>query len=435
MLGNRFDQAGQRTKVGSMQSIRPFSRCHAGRFRLSFLFSLGLSAAFLLGAPCSVEARVELGIDVLQREGFAPLRGKRVGLITNQTGVDSQGRRTREILHKAPNVRLVALYTPEHGLDGTEKAGQYVASRRDPLTGVMAHSLYGPTRKPSAEMLKGVDVLVFDMQDIGCRSYTYISTMGKCMEAAGERGIQFMVLDRPNPLGGHRIEGPGISKEWFSFVGQFPIPYVHGLTVGELAQMSNAKGWSGPRCDLRVIPMRGWNRSMMWRDTGLRWVRTSPNIPYADSPAYYVATGILGSLSGVDIGIGTKLPFQVAGAGWLNSEQLAKTMSNAGISGVKFEAARTPGGSPGVRIHIDPARASNLTEINLHLIAEFNKRTSRSLFTRTSKSGLNLFHKVCGGTEIQNQLSKGVSPKALVRSWEPIVARFQRERQPFLIYR
>ncbi|NBV34379.1 MAG: DUF1343 domain-containing protein [Proteobacteria bacterium] len=262
-------------------------------------------------------AAVELGIDNLESRQFEQLKGKRVGLITNQTGVNAAGRRTREILAKAPGVKLVSLFTPEHGLDGKELAGKYVANRKDSLTGLVAHSLYGPTRKPTPEMLRGLDVLVYDMQDIGVRSYTYISTMAKCMEAAGESGLEFMVLDRPNPLGGLRIEGPPVEPQWISFVGQLPVPYVHGMTCGELARMLNDRQWMASRCRLTVVKMRGWERQMIWQDTGLRWVQTSPNIPRADSPAYYVATGIVGSLAGLETGVGGATPFEIcAGKGW-----------------------------------------------------------------------------------------------------------------------
>ena len=209
-------------------------------------------------------AAVQLGIDVLQQEDFAPLQGHRVGLVTNQTGVNSQGVKTRVILAHAHGVKLVALFTPEHGLDGTEGAGRYVSSRRDPVTGLMAYSLYGPTRKPTPQMLDGIDTLVYDMQDIGCRSYTYISTLAKCMEAAGEKGITVVVLDRPNPLGGVRVEGPGMEDRWKSFIGQLPVPYVHGMTAGELARMADGLGWVQPRCHLTVIPMkRSWSRQML----------------------------------------------------------------------------------------------------------------------------------------------------------------------------
>ena len=247
---------------------------------------------------------MQLGIDVLQQQGFSILKGKRVGLITNQTGVNSAGVKTRVILAHAPGVKLVALFTPEHGLDGTETAGRYVSTRRDPITGLTAFSLYGPTRKPTPQMLAGIDVLVYDMQDIGCRSYTYISTLAKCMEAAGEKGIEVVVLDRPNPLGGMRVEGPAIESRWISFIGQLPVPYVHGMTAGELAKMSNALGWTRPPCRLTVIPMRGWSRQMVWEDTGLRWVKPSPNIPYDTSPLYYVATGMIGELAGMETGRG-----------------------------------------------------------------------------------------------------------------------------------
>jgi uncharacterized protein YbbC (DUF1343 family) len=386
--------------------------------------SMSLSAA---------RAQVALGIDVLAADNFRLLQGQRVGLITNQTGVNRRGIRTREILHKAPNVRLVALYTPEHGLDGVEKAGKYVASRRDALTGVMAYSLYGPTRKPTPAMLEGVDTLVYDMQDIGCRSYTYISTMIKCMDAAGENGLRFVVLDRPNPLGGERIEGPGIESRWISFVGQIPTPYVHGMTAGEIARMANARGWAGAKCKLDVVPMRGWNRGMLWRDTGLRWVRTSPNIPHADSPAYYVATGILGSLAGVDIGIGTSEPFERAAAPWMDAVTLTRHMQRVAGRGIRYAPFSGSGGQ-GVRIRIDPRAAANLTEINVHLIAELNRRTNRSLFARTSKSGMDIFTKVCGGPALRRDLEAGVTPSRIVASWAGVASRFRRERAPFLLY-
>src|ERR1041385_3853910 len=277
-----------------------------------------LTLSSLLFLICTtVQGAVQLGIDVLEQEGYKLLEGKRVGLITNQTGVDSRGVRTRVLLRR--NCNLVALFTPEHGLDGTEKAGRYVPTRRDRVTGRIAYSLYGPTRKPSAQMLDGIDVLVFDMQDIGCRGYTYISTMGRCMEAAGQANIPFVVLDRPNPLGGNRIEGPSVEARWISFVGQFPIPYVHGMTVGELARMVNAKNWMEAKCNLTVVPMRGWTRDETWANTGLHWIPTSPNVPRGDSPLYYVVTGIVGELTGPECGVGTSRPFESISAKFLNA--------------------------------------------------------------------------------------------------------------------
>ena len=190
----------------------------------------------------STHNKVSLGIDELERMAFSPLKGKRVGLITNQTGVNSKGNKTRSVLFNAKNVNLVSLYTPEHGLDGNELAGKWVSSRIDPLTGLKAFSLYGKTRKPDANMLKGIDTLVFDIQDVGVRCYTYISTMGLCMEAAAENDVEFIVLDRPNPVDGINIEGPPITKDWYSFVGMFPVAFRHGLTVGEIAKMASAEG-------------------------------------------------------------------------------------------------------------------------------------------------------------------------------------------------
>ena len=270
--------------------------------------------ALIVAFTANAHAAVRLGIDVLEARGFAPLAGKRVGLVTNQTGVNSAGIKTRVVLKK--NVKLVMLFSPEHGIDGTVLAGKYVATRRDAVTGLEVCSLYGPTRKPTAEMLKSVDVLVYDMQDIGVRSYTYISTMAKCMEACGESGVEFVVLDRPNPLGGVRVEGPGIEERWKSFVGQLPVPYLHGMTAGELAKMANAKGWCGARCKLTVVPMEGWSREQTWSDTGLRWVQTSPNIPRAQSVAYYAATSIFGSRTywSSPVGGGTRTFFSDPGA-------------------------------------------------------------------------------------------------------------------------
>lgn len=373
------------------------------------------------------------GIDALRDDGFAALKGKRVGLITNQTGVDHRGTKTRVILHEADGVNLVALFTPEHGLDGTEKAGGYVASRRDPLTGLMAHSLYGPTRKPSAKMLAGLDALVYDMQDIGCRSYTYISTMVKCMEAAGEQGLEFVVLDRPNPLGGERIEGPPMESRWLSFVGPLPVPYVHGMTAGELARMANAKGWTGARCKLTVIPARGWQRSMTWGDTGLPWVKPSPNIPHERSPLYYVATGLIGELAGIETGVGGPTPFEVAGATGVDAKTFTAKMRALGLPGVGFSEFRD-GGFGGSRLKIDPHSPADLTGLGIQILAEINRQRRADLFSISPKSKLDLFYKCYGSTDGRALLEKGVAPEKIIAGWGSSVARFRAERQPFLLY-
>ena len=366
-----------------------------------------------------------LGIDVLAGQDFSLLRGKRVGLVTNQTGVNSRGEKTRMVLKR--NVNLVALYTPEHGLDGRETAGKYVATRKDPLTGLPAYSLYGVSRKPTPAMLAGIDVLVFDMQDIGCRSYTYISTMAKCMEACGELGIPFVVLDRPNPMGGIQVEGPGVEKRWTSFVSQYPIPYRHGLTVGELAYMSNNRGYTQPRCKLQVVKMQGYRRSMTWPDTGLTWVQSSPNIPHATSPFYYTATGIAGSASGFDLGIGGPYPFELVSAPFLPQGPFLEYLRGLNMPGVTF----SPYGS-GVKINIHPHSTANLTALNLYILGYAQRHSKRSLFNK--KDPQSILYKVYGSDSIKPYVESGRSIDALVASWEPNVRRFQAERAPYLLY-
>ncbi|MEO7723658.1 MAG: DUF1343 domain-containing protein [Chthoniobacterales bacterium] len=379
----------------------------------------------------SAQAAVELGIDVLKSQDYSLLKGKRVGLITNQTGADSDGTKTRLLLKQHCN--LVALYTPEHGLDGTEKAGRYVKSRRDRATGVMAYSLYGPTRKPTPAMLRGVDVLVFDLQDIGCRSYTYISTMGRCMEAAGENKIPFVVLDRPNPVGGLRVEGPSVEPRWRSFVSEFPIPYVHGLTVGELARMVNGRHWTSVPCDLTVVQMHGWRRGMTWDDTGLRWIPSSPNIPRGTSPLYYIATGLVGELSGPEIGIPGPRPFQSIGARRVDPASFTRYLRGIDAPGVEFRPWRE-GSIGGSSLTISPDAPANLTGLGIYMLSELNRQTRPDLFRRTEGSKLDIFYKVCGGTFIRDQVREGIPPRTVVASWRPNEDEFRRTRAKYLLY-
>jgi uncharacterized protein YbbC (DUF1343 family) len=374
------------------------------------------------GGGSSYKGPTLLGIDVLEQDGFAALAGKRVGLITNQTSVNRKGTKTRVVLHRAPQVNLVALFTPEHGLDGTEKAAVHIATRRDSTTGLIAHSLYGPTRKPTAQMLSGVDILLFDLQDIGSRSYTYISTMILAMEACGQYGKEFMVLDRPNPLGGTRVQGPPLEQRWVSFVGQIPVPYVHGMTAGELAKMANSRGWVDTPCRLSVVPMKGWSRNMAWSDTRLPWVPTSPNIPNADSPFYYAATGIFGSLTGGDIGIGTSGPFEYAGGPGIDANEFTAAMNKFNTPGVSFSPYRSSRnrGQAGAKIKIDKNTGADLVALNLIIIDEINKRIGRpDLFDKTSSSSKNIFYKVYGSTSIETQLKRGVSPGSIIAGWTP----------------
>ena len=309
---------------------------------------------------------METGLETLVRNNFDILKGKRVGLVTNPTGVDRYLRSGVDILNDAPEVNLVALYGPEHGVRGEFTAGEHVDFETDPSSGLPVYSLYGKTRKPTPEMLKDIDILVYDIQDIGSRSYTFISTLGLLMEAAAENGIPVVVLDRPNPLGGIRMEGAVTRPGFFSFVSKFAIPYVHGMTVGELAMLLNGEGMlsGGIRCDLHVVRMSGWKRSMHFDDTGLPWVPSSPQIPHGDTPVYYPATGIAGELYAVNIGVGYTIPFQTFAADWINADSLASNLNGLELPGVIFRPIHykpyfsTLEGTMvhGVQIHItDPA--------------------------------------------------------------------------------
>ncbi len=385
-------------------------------------------ASVLVGTNAS--GAVDLGIDVLESNGYALLKDKRVGLITNQTGMGSRGARTRVLLRK--NCNLVTLFAPEHGLDGTQKAGRYVRSRRDSVTGLMVHSLYGPTRKPTPTMLHGIDTLVFDLQDIGCRSYTYISTMTKCMEAAAENHIEFVVLDRPNPLGGLRVEGPLVEPQWISFVGQIPVPYVHGMTCGELARMINGKGWV-PHCDLNIVPMRGWSRNFTWNDTGLRWIPSSPNIPRWNSPLYYVATGLIGELHGPETGVGGARPFEILAARGIDASAFTDYMNSQHLAGVSFSEYRS-GAVGGSYLYIDPAASGNLTAINIYGLAEMNRQLHTNLIARSTREKREMFFKCCGSSSIASQFSRGTGPGEIVARWGEDVARFKGERSQYLLY-
>ena len=269
---------------------------------LSLLCLLVISTA---SNPTSARPKIKTGIEVLKSQQFKILQGKRVGLITNPTGVDNDMRSTIDLLYNAPGVKLVALYGPEHGVRGNIYAGASVQDNIDPTTGLPVYSLYGKTRKATAEMLKDIDVLVYDIQDIGSRSFTYISSMGLAMETAAENGKEFIVLDRPNPLGGEKVEGCLTEDDCVSFVSQFRIPYLYGLTCGELACMLNGEKLlkNGVQCPLTIIKMKGWKRKMTYSDTGLQWISSSPHIPQPISAICYPVSGILGEFSYMNIGV------------------------------------------------------------------------------------------------------------------------------------
>src|SRR5882762_1474166 len=300
---------------------------------LAALVVVSSAPSFARGKRSGRPGRVQTGLDVLEAQKFAPLRGKHVGLITNHTGVDSQGRSAAELLSHAPSVQLVALFSPEHGLAG--RSDEKIASTKDPATGLPVYSLYGETRRPTDEMLQGIDALVFDVQDAGVRFYTYTATMGYCMEEAAKRNIAFFVLDRPNPLGGEIIEGPMLDADKTNFVAYFPLPVRYGLTIGELAQFFNAENHIG--ADLHVIAMKNWHRNYFFESTGIRWIPPSPNLRTTKGSILYPGIEILQN-AGVSVGRGTQTPFEEFGAPWLNGDDVAAALNERHLAGLHFAA-------------------------------------------------------------------------------------------------
>ena len=402
--------------------------------------------ALALAFTLSASAEVRLGNEVLAERKFSALQGKRIGLITNPSGVNRNLETTVEILRQAPGVQLVALFGPEHGIYGDVPAGDKVASRNDEHTGLPVHSLYGKTHKPTPEMLKGLDAVVYDLQDIGCRSYTFITTMGIAMEACAENNVEFIVLDRPDPLGGERIEGPMLSDEKFrSTVSKYNVPYVYGLTAGELALMINGEGWIKKKCKLTVIPLKGWKRSMTWRDTGLPWVPTSPHIPHGDSPMFYASTGLIGELgTAASIGVGYTLPFQCAAVPEIDQHKLAKTLNEYQIPGVRFKPmSYTPFYSfykgtniMGVQIYFTEPRRAPLVALNFYLLEAFKKSADRDLFAEAVKQNksFSMFDKVNGTDGTRKALQTGTSAHDIVESWKSGEDAFRKMRKKYLLY-
>ena len=360
------------------------------------------------------------GIEVLRDGGFEVLKGKKVGLVTNPSGVDALLNSTVDILFNAPGVELVALYGPEHGVRGDVYAGGKIKDSIDPVTGLTVYSLYGDTRKPTPEMLRGIDVMVYDIQDVGVRSYTFISTLGLVMEACAPLGIEVVVLDRPNPLGGNKIEGCYVEQPFNSFVSQYKIPYVYGLTVGELAVLINEEGLNRGqkgdqepvKCKLTVVPMEGWTRDMLYENTGLPWVLPSPNIPFKESPMYYASSGICGELYGfMNIGIGYTLPFEVFGATWLDPSALKAKLESYGMEGVSFRTiwykpfsgtlkGQLVGGIQYFFTDYEKARITEVQFFVMQAVAEMypDKKAFEVI------SGYGLFDKVCGTDYVRKVL-------------------------------
>lgn len=394
--------------------------------------------------PLVINAQVvKTGIEVLKESNFKQLAGKRVGLITNPTGVDNSLKSTADILFEAKEVNLVALFGPEHGIRGNAHAGDKVQDQKDEATGLPLFSLYGSTRKATPEMLKGIDVLVYDIQDIGSRSFTYISSMGLAMEAAAENGIEFMVLDRPNPLGGERVEGLNTQDGFISFVSQFKIPYIYGLTSGELAQFLNEEGMLKSKCKLSVIKMKGWKRDMIYTETGLEWIPSSPHVPHPFSPFYYALSGILGELYYVSIGVGYTTPFQIFAAEWIDPQKFAQKMNSYGLKGVYFRpiyikpyySTSANKNIAGVQVHIKDYKRVVLTDIQfLAMEALHELYPEKSIFENASTDRFRMFDQVCGSDSIRIEFSKRYKFEDVKNLWYKDVESFKKSSKPYLLY-
>jgi uncharacterized protein YbbC (DUF1343 family) len=375
--------------------------------------------------------RVQTGLDVLEAEKFAPLRGKHVGLITNHTGLDAQGRTTVDLLFHAPGVKLVALFSPEHGLAG--RHDEEVASSRDVATGLPIFSLYGDTVRPTEDMLKGIDALVFDIQDAGVRFYTYTTTMGNSMEEAAKHGIAFYVLDRPNPIGGEIVEGPMLDPDKTSFVAYFSLPTRYGLTIGELAQLYNAENHI--HADLHVIAMKNWHRNYFFESTGMRWIPPSPNLRTMKGAVLYPGLEILQN-AGVSVGRGTETPFEEFGAPWINGEDVAAALNGRHLPGLHFvgqpfiPVAGLYSGKRcgGVAIRVTDRLATRSMRMGMEIAAILRKLYPKDF--DTEKLLL-----LVGNSETIQQLQAGATPEKIVASWAPSLAAFDQIRRKYFLYK
>lgn len=406
-----------------------------------------LALVAMVVAVCAT-ATVKTGIEVLRDNGFKQLQGKRVGLVTNPSGVDHNLVSTVDILSNAPGVKLVALYGPEHGVRGNAHAGDAVGDAVDEKTGVKMYSLYGKTHKPMPEMLKDIDVLVYDIQDVGCRSYTFYATMGMCMEACAENGKEFMVLDRPNPLGGNKVEGNLVEKGYFSGVSKYAIPYLYGLTPGELATYLNEEHVTAKKAKLTVIAMKGWKREMKFSDTGLPWVAPSPQIPTPEHAAFYAVSGVIGELYAFNTGIGYTLPFQCFAAPYIDADKLCDAMNALNLPGFRFrpinfrpffkvgpETEEAMKEMHGVQTYITDMDKADLTMCQFHFLEVLHKLYPEAkIFDANSKRGYRMFDLVMGTDQIRLRFSKNYKVVDIADYFNKDVAAFKAVSKKYYLY-
>lgn len=398
-------------------------------------FLLSLVTALALCASARAEGPVLTGLDVLERGGFKELQGKRVGLITNHTSVNAEGRNAVDVLFNATGVRLAAVFSPEHGFRGTEEGGVYIESSTDPATGVPVYSLYGKGKqRPSPESLRDLDVLVFDIQDIGARFYTYLTTMGYAMEEAAKAGLPFMVLDRPNPIGG-RIEGPVLEPDISFFTAYFPVPTRHGFTAGEMALFHKAN--LKLDLDLTVVKMEGWRRDMFFDKTGVIWTNPSPNIRELDAEVLYPGLGCF-EATNVSVGRGTDRPFLWFGAPWMKAEKIAKKLNKAGLEGVKFHPVKlTPAKDvyagkecQGVEIEVTDRAAVRALDVFVnaaYLLRDYNEKD----FTLKEVE----IRKMTGSSDFYALLTDGKKPGKIIEAFEKSNAPFREAARQYRLYK
>lgn len=397
-----------------------------------------LVLVFILSCATPKNEPIQLGIERLADEYTNLVEGKRIGLITNPTGVTSSLQSTIDVLYTDGRFELTALFGPEHGVRGDVMAGHKIQDDKDQKTGVPVYSLYGKTMKPTPEMLENVDILLFDIQDVGIRPYTYINTMSRSMEAAKENNIPFLVLDRPNPLGGVLVEGAILNPE-FKGYGLYPIPYIHGMTVGELARLFNQE--FGINCDLTVIPMKNWRRSMIFAETGLTWIPTSPHVPHAESCFYIAATGGFGELETLSCGVGTPQPFELCGAPWIDSESLANVMNSMNLPGVYFRPLYfrpyylrfIQERCGGVQLHIKDFKKFRPMEVEIHLLSAIRELFPEHDFFKESKR-TSSFDNAFGTDKVRLDLIAGKSAEEIIASWQEDLQEFMKIREKYLIY-
>ncbi len=402
-------------------------------------------SAIMIALPFWASSQnIKTGLEVLKASNFKVLEGKRVGLITNPTGFDNNLKSTIDVLHEAKNVELVALFGPEHGVRGDVHAGDKIENMADSKTGLPVFSLYGKTRKATPEMLKVIDVIVYDIQDIGSRSFTYISTMGLAMEAAAENNIEFVVLDRPNPLGGEKIEGNLTEDGFISFVSQFKIPYIYGLTCGELAVMLNEENMLGKKCKLSVVEMEGWKRDMTFEETGLQWVPSSPHIPQPISAIAYPISGILGELGYMSIGVGYTIPFQMFAAEWVEAEKLSERLNSYCLPGIKFRpmhlkpfySVGVGKNLQGVQVHVMDYKKAALSDVQfwvMQAVAEL--WPEKAVFANANEARYRMFDQVSGSDQIRIKFSQRHKFEDIKDYWYKDVESFRKLSQKYYIYK